>query len=468
MARLSVLSFRASLTASLPAAAGAGTVLAVDAPIEVARLGEVLNGDVIKECLSDATNTTVLTITHPAGTEAIEVASVNGLLRIVERGLQGTQIQQHPVGACVAFSGLPDSPCDHAMAFCSSDKALVTLADCLAPSLIERFEEDKELLKLVITQLCEVPEIQAQLARCVTDDIGEQLLNENILLQRLLEEMLKWMTQEDKDKLAGEIMPALILALCSDPGQRLVLAGCISDDILNRISGDPALLVKLRALINTGMSANAIFVTICQDPVTVQNLANCLTGAILNTFGANNALLVAFRTMLVSVVTGSGLGVTADGRITFTYSPGAIVSAICNSASDRTALAACLRPSLNIPPAANGAPIQISWQCASSGPIGISGPPPTIFVRIPDAGAGSGNISTLECYGINGYPNLSYQASSIQQFADGSKFVTFNSGQYIPHSMAGVGMYVVTANGITYTGILRTESCATVFDGGGG
>ena len=466
MARLSVLGFRAALTATLPADAGPGSIIQVDSAAAVARAGEVLNGEGTTECTGPGTNTTILLVSHPAGTEAIEVSKEGADLRVQARAQQGTQQMAHPVGACVAFEGLPDTPCDTADALCASGPALESLANCLAVPLVERFGTDTRLVTQILTQVCQDENLQISLARCIADDVGEELLNENLLLQRLLAEMLKWIKTEDLDALSIKLLPGIVAAVCASAEQRAGLASCLTQDILLRIQGDPALIALLRSLVTATLSANGIVDSLCASPTSLTTLANCFAGTLVNTFAGSTELRNQLRLMLVEVVPGSGLNRDAAGRVTFAYVPAQIVQAICGSVSDRAALADCLRPHLNIPPATNGAPIQISSQCAGSGPPMLSSPPHTIFVRIPDAGASAGNIGVLQCYGINGYPNLSYNVTSIQQFADGSKFVTFNSPQYVLNSTKGTALYELTANGIKYTGILTVGDCSTGYDGG--
>ena len=130
MARLSIVGFAAALTAPLLAAAGAGTILAIDNPTDAARLGEVLNGSSTRDCTQDEVNTVILTLTHPAGMEVIEAQVLAGALTVVTRGLEGTMPLNHPIGTCLRFNGNPDSPCDRAADICSSESARVALINC--------------------------------------------------------------------------------------------------------------------------------------------------------------------------------------------------------------------------------------------------------------------------------------------------------------------------------------------------
>ena len=75
---------------------------------------------------------TVLVISHPAGAEAIELYSPDGLrLMAIARGVDESPIMMHPTGACVEFQGLPSTACDYVASICNSVDAITSLQRCL-------------------------------------------------------------------------------------------------------------------------------------------------------------------------------------------------------------------------------------------------------------------------------------------------------------------------------------------------
>lgn len=78
---------------------------------------------------------TVLVISHPAGAEAVEVYSPDGLrLVLVERAIDESPLLMHPAGSCVEYQGLPSSACDYVAAICESTDATLALRRCVQPS----------------------------------------------------------------------------------------------------------------------------------------------------------------------------------------------------------------------------------------------------------------------------------------------------------------------------------------------
>lgn len=122
---------------------------------------------------------TVLVVSHPSGSEAVEVYSPDGLrLVTVTRGVDYSPISHHPAGACVEFHGLPINPCVTATAICESEDAIATLRRCLIEErpldpavLLDAIEADgglrSRLGALVAEGICDSQEARTRFIECI-------------------------------------------------------------------------------------------------------------------------------------------------------------------------------------------------------------------------------------------------------------------------------------------------------------
>lgn len=466
MARLSLLGLKTALAAPL-AAGDINVPLVFTSQAEMGRVDLELNGDpIIADCLPDQTNSTVLVLSHPAGIEVVEVIVNQGTPYVLARGLNGTNAINHPTGTCVMFSGLPDTPCDTVEGLCASDPARAALVECLAPELIQKFRTDPALPLAIVEGICGTQSLQDALGACLHNEVVAATIANSTTLQNLITAVAANISLANQAVLANNLVDEIVNGIGGVQELQNRLANFIAMEVVTGIGNEPAALAALRVLTNQGMTAAAIVGTICNDPNWRQALANCIALNLTGSYAGDATARDAMRVAIVSIIGGTGLFQNGVGQIGFNYSSPHMVNAICADAGGRAALANCLRPHLNIPPAANGALLQLDYQCLFTS-VGSAGPPPRITVRIPDSGASAGNIGNMTCLGTAGWPNLTYQPVSIVALGDGSKIVAFDSSQYITPETSGIGVFRVEANGIIYSGFLTIKPCAIV-DGGGG
>lgn len=120
---------------------------------------------------------TVLVISSPTGSEAVEVYSPDGMYLVtVQRGVDGSPVVAHPAGACVEFQGLPVNPCVMATAICESEQATATLRECLTEepdiqALIEAIRSEparrRQLALVVADALCDTVEVRQRFINCL-------------------------------------------------------------------------------------------------------------------------------------------------------------------------------------------------------------------------------------------------------------------------------------------------------------
>lgn len=92
--RVSLLGFKSVLEAPLGNQEGAAFRLSGNSvPAVLDRLGDL--------------NTSVLVVSSPVGSEAIEVKMQFGMFVAVRRGIDCSQVMGHPAGSTVEYMGLP-------------------------------------------------------------------------------------------------------------------------------------------------------------------------------------------------------------------------------------------------------------------------------------------------------------------------------------------------------------------------
>ena len=451
MARLSIVGFAAALTAPLMAAAGAGTILAIDNPTDTARLGEVLNGSSTRDCTQETVNTVILTLTHPAGMEVIEAQVLAGALTVVARGLEGTMPLNHPIGTCLRFNGNPDSPCDRAADICSSESARKALVDCSYLDLLDRIRGDILIARIITDNVCSSEEIRDILGSCVAHGVGEQLTVDMGFLAKLIEKILENMTWEQVESLAEKLLAILPNKICERSDVRAQLAGCLALNMVEAIRDNPAARTLLQSLITTGMSGVAISASVCGSGEAITQLSQCLAGGILTAIQNNAALTLALRQLALSVDGSTGLTLNANHTLGFNYNPGLIVQAICASAPNAQAMASCLQAYL---PGGGGggatvsSQIPISWKCPGSDD-GVGGAQSmiTLYVRIMDPAVTMGNISNMT---VNSWV---FSPSQVTALGDGSRLVMFSSPSAFGSANGGPLVCGFSANGVSYSGM---------------
>lgn len=468
MARISALGFRASLSAALSSAAGPNALLQLEPPEDVAHLDFVLNGDLTTDCLPEGTHTTVLSIEHPMGQELVEVRVTGTMVQLVERGVQGTQIMNHPAGACVRYVGLPDSPCDRVADLCASEPARTALVECITPQLIEKFRDDPELPGVIVESVCATQDLQNELAACLHPELIAAAVANSASMQALATAIIAQLSVQNEVALSDKIADNVVAAICANQAVQNTLTQCIAGEIVFAISQEAGALAALRSLTNGGLTPAAIVGTICNDPNWRQALANCIALNLASFYAQDPTSRDVMRAAIVSVVGGTGLSRNQIGQISFAYSSPHMVDAICTDATSRAVLANCLRPHLNIPAASQGQILQFTTQCQALG-SGIT-PVPLIHVRIPDPNVAMANVGLLNVQGSFGLPNLVFQPIELAPMGDGSRIVRFFNNGGWPATTRGVGVARFEAAGVSYGGIVQFEACGFSDDtsGGGG
>lgn len=471
MARLSIVGFAAALTAPLMAAAGAGTILAIDNPTDAARLGEVLNGDSTRGCTQEAVNTVVLTLTHPAGMEVIEAQVLAGALTVVARGLEGTMPLNHPIGTCLRFNGNPDSPCDRAADICSSESARKALVDCSYFDLLDRIRGDILIARIITDNVCSSEEIRDILGSCVAHGVGEQLTIDLGFLTKLIEKILENMTWEQVETLAEKLLTILPNKICERSDVRAQLAGCLALNMVEAIRDNPAARTLLQSLITTGMSGVAISASVCGSGEAITQLSQCLAGGILTAIQNNAALTLALRQLALSVDGSTGLTLNSNHTLGFTYHPSLIVQAICASAPQAQAMAACLQPYIvsGAPGSgASGIAVQFGFRCPNDDGAGGNAASIFLYARIQDPSVVLANISNMQVgVGTGAAGTWVFQPFRISTLFDGTKIIEFGSNSAAGSAKAGPLVCTFSANGVTYTGMV-SPSCSFADPAGGG
>lgn len=462
MARLSVVGFSAELSQPLGAGMGPGTTLSLSDSGGASRVALVLNGPVLAECTGAAVNTVVLALSHPAGSEVIEVKAVGDALVVVERGLEGTQPISHPVGTCLRFSGSPDSPCDRAADICDSIPAAQSLAQCMYPRITERAIGDPILPRVLIDTICQSEELRDLLGKCVAPGVSSVISQDLHFVSELIDKLLEVITAEQYAGLADGLIVPLIRIICQNAERRAELASCIAVDVLNAIRDNAGARTLLQSLINTGMTGAAIASAICASNESVMALAQCIAGAILTAIENNGTWHVALRRLVLGAVdTSVGFTVNENYALGFNYNGALVVQSICNGQGQAQALAACLQPHLSSGGGGGGtgtgigSNVEIGWICPPDDGLGGSQTALTLYARIPDSAANSSNISAMTVGTSSG--SWTFNLADTWNAFDGSVVARFDS---VTMGTGALSVLIArfTANGRTYSGMV-TPNC---------
>ena len=459
MARLSIVGFAAALTAPLMAAAGAGTILAIDNPTDAARLGEVLNGDSTRGCTQEAVNTVVLTLTHPAGMEVIEAQVLAGALTVVARGLEGTMPLNHPIGTCLRFNGNPDSPCDRAADICSSESARVALINCSFRELTMKVQSDVLFGRAVTDAICASPEVATILGACVANGVGDRLMIDLGFISRLIEKILNEMTWDQVEVLAEKLLGRLPDQICTRSDVRAQLAKCLATNILEAIRDDPNARALLQSLISTGMTGTAIADAVCASAEGTTRLAQCIGGAVLTAIMNNPGWLLFLRNLALAINGSTGLYVE-NGVLGFNYNAGLIVQSVCASPAQTQAMAACLQPYITSGGGGGGGggptgvPVQFGFVCPPDDGVGGGQSIITLYARVQDAAVTLANVTNMQVGGAGGSGAVIFTPTAVTTVFDGTKLVRFNSSSAFGSANSGPLVCTFSANGTTYTGMV--------------
>lgn len=201
------------------------------------------------DCGADATATTILKVSHPAGYELVRVSCESGQPMVIERGLEGTTAQAAPKGSCIEFVGLPSSPCAVVTGICETETALADLADCLQEPLGGNLTNSLTFLTALATGICGQAAVQAALAQCLSDDIVTSITTDGALTGQLIDAILANLTLAQQTQLATYLQDEIVAAVCASPGLQASLGACVADDVLGTIAGDAGLVTQLNGLI---------------------------------------------------------------------------------------------------------------------------------------------------------------------------------------------------------------------------